>query len=207
MKRPPGQGPLRTATPGPAGQTIASWPSQSLDGSLGRSVPRRRPDIGRCGELSRPAHRMPHLTWLVRCGIRYLLRIVLGGDVVNRRSPVGETVPGPAAGLPDRRRIPWERAPGQWGPEGEHQLGRCSASLTPAIRHRYGGPRAASDGGEWHVNGTPTVASHDSVLPGGAKGTRTPDPLLAKIVNGGTLALSLQVRYPATCPQMTAIHR
>ena len=95
MKRPPGQGPLRTATPGPAGQTIASWPSQNLDGSLGRSVPRRRPDIGRCGELSRPAHRMPHLTWLVRCGIRYLPRIVLGGDVVNRRSPVGETVPGP----------------------------------------------------------------------------------------------------------------
>jgi hypothetical protein len=61
-------------------------------------VCRPPPKQGRRALRGAPVPRMPHLAWLARCGIRYLLRIVLWGDVVDRRSPVGETVPGSAAG-------------------------------------------------------------------------------------------------------------
>jgi hypothetical protein len=62
MKRSPGQGPLQAATTGPAGQTIASWPSQGLDGSLRRSVPRRitgssSTRVHRAASMTAEAHR------------------------------------------------------------------------------------------------------------------------------------------------------
>ena len=70
MTRSPGQRPLWAATTGPAGQTVASCSSQSLDGSLGRSVPApRRP--GRPRTRSARAGR-PHPA-------------AGGGDIVRRR--------------------------------------------------------------------------------------------------------------------------
>src|SRR5690348_14579687 len=42
--------------------------------------------------------RTPHPAWLAGCGVHYLVRMVLRGDEVDRRSPVGPAVPGSAAG-------------------------------------------------------------------------------------------------------------
>ena len=64
--------------------------------------------------------------------------------------------------------------------------------------------------GQWvstaGVNGNLSIVLR-SVLPGGAKGTRTPDPLLAKIVGQVLRTRSLQVRKPVVCPRVTVINR
>jgi hypothetical protein len=60
--------------------------------------PPKASTLGAAGAVTLPCRGCRTSRWLARCGIRYLLRFVLRGDVVDRRSPIGETVPGSAAG-------------------------------------------------------------------------------------------------------------